>query len=237
MKKICQTAVLLIATSLWGNIAEAKSQCDTFDIEVTKTPAPPLYSAAFRRHAIKSAQATAGADVVMLGDSITDSWPGDLLQNAFPGQKVVNYGMGGDRVQNALWRISNPPISIMPKKVYILLGTNNLSTDKPCAIAGGILNLIAEIRSMWHNPSIFVIDILPRGPDYLQFAAQRAEVAALLRDFMAQIGVKSVDLSEALACTGIQDCGKYQADNVHLTRDGYVAMTDSLAGYVSHEQR
>ena len=58
--------------------------------------------------------------------------------------KTLNCGIGGDRVQNVLWRAQNLPVISNLKNVLILCRTNNLFQDSPQDIADGVIE-IAEI--------------------------------------------------------------------------------------------
>src|SRR5882762_9031728 len=76
----------------------------------------------------------AGIDVYFEGDSITRRWGAvdypDLLANwkqNFFGWNAADFGWGGDRTQNILWRLENGELDgVNPKVVILLAGTNNL---------------------------------------------------------------------------------------------------------------
>ena len=53
--------------------------------------------------------------------------------------KTLNCGIGGDRVQNVLWRAQNLPVISSLKNAVILCGTNNLFQDLPEDIADGVI--------------------------------------------------------------------------------------------------
>ena len=63
--------------------------------------------------------------LVFLGDSITQGW-GDNMGNSFPGVKVANRGISGDTTRGVLIRLKEDVLSLNPKGVVILIGTNDL---------------------------------------------------------------------------------------------------------------
>jgi hypothetical protein len=89
-------------------------------------------------------------DFLLIGDSLVEMWPQEAWTASFPDTTVLNLGVGGDTTQNVLWRLSKMPLTrIQPRRVALLIGTNNLShKDKPCAI------LPCRYRSYFvHNPA------------------------------------------------------------------------------------
>ena len=46
-------------------------------------------------------------DLCLLGDSITAGWPKDQFAKNFGKYNAVNFGVGGDRTENVLWRLEN----------------------------------------------------------------------------------------------------------------------------------
>ena len=61
--------------------------------------------------------------------------------------KTLNCGIGGDRVQNVLWRAQNPFVISSLKNVVILCGTNNLFQDSPEDIADGVIEIVETFQS------------------------------------------------------------------------------------------
>lgn len=62
--------------------------------------------------------------VVFFGDSITDIWH---LDEYFPGKPYVNRGIGGQTTPQMLVRFRQDVISLRPKVVVILAGTNDIA--------------------------------------------------------------------------------------------------------------
>src|SRR4029453_8878988 len=77
-----------------------------------------------------------GIDLYFVGDSITRRWGTsdpqykEFLANwrrNFFGWNAGNFGWGGDRVQNILWRLQNGELEgVRPKAIVLMAGTNNV---------------------------------------------------------------------------------------------------------------
>ncbi len=65
-----------------------------------------------------------GQRVVFMGDSITDGW---RLNEYFPGRELVNRGISGQNTMQMLARFHQDVLSLAPRAVLILAGTNDLS--------------------------------------------------------------------------------------------------------------
>src|SRR5580765_7755657 len=63
--------------------------------------------------------------VVFLGDSITQGW-GEQMGGSFSGVKVANRGISGDTTRGVLIRMDEDVLSLHPKGVVLLIGTNDL---------------------------------------------------------------------------------------------------------------
>lgn len=66
--------------------------------------------------------------------SITRRWVTDglpVFEQYYESLGVANYGIGGELVQNVLWRILNGEIDgLNPKLVVLKIGTNNLGNNE-----------------------------------------------------------------------------------------------------------
>jgi lysophospholipase L1-like esterase len=120
-----------------------------------------------------------GIDVYFEGDSITRRWGAvdypELLahwkQNFF-GWNAADFGWGGDRTQNILWRLENGELDgVNPKVVVLLAGTNNVGglsgTDGAEAGAGdvgrGMRAIVNLIREKAPAATVIVVGIFPRN--------------------------------------------------------------------------
>jgi lysophospholipase L1-like esterase/type 1 glutamine amidotransferase len=185
-----------------------------------------------------------GVELVLLGDSITQSFGGDGRQVAAPGAAarakwlapiytVANFGISGDRTQHLLWRIANGTLDgLDPRAVVIAIGTNNLHAgDAPADVAAGIVAVIDAVRARLPRAAIVVQAILPCGPDAGD-PMRRAVAAtnALLAREPRRSHVTLADFGDRFVTQdGKAHPERLAGDHLHLTAAGYAAWAEALA--------
>ncbi|HTN76104.1 MAG TPA: SGNH/GDSL hydrolase family protein, partial [Pirellulaceae bacterium] len=93
--------------------------------------------------------------VVFLGDSITQGW-GDTLGGSFGDLKVANRGISGDTTRGMLIRLEEDVLSLHPRAVVLLMGTNDLEEKaEPQVIADNLKLIIAALKK--HNAKLPII--------------------------------------------------------------------------------
>ena len=112
--------------------------------------------------------ATGEADVIFIGDSITQGWEGagkKAWADHFAPLKAVNLGIGGDQTGHVLWRITEGKElePIKPKVAVMMIGTNNTREHTAEQIAGGIKAIIEELHRQKPEMKILLLGVFPRG--------------------------------------------------------------------------
>lgn len=183
-------------------------------------------------------------DVLALGDSIFERWPAESLAAAFPGERVLNAGVAGDRTADLLFRLSGrtttlPDASAVgvshwrgqsPRLVTIMIGTNDLRGATPCAIAAGIVAVAAKARALYPKARVVVLGILPRGDPQGQYAAEIGAVnAAVEREARRSARFDYLDLTPAFRCPAAGACDLAIPRNyVHPSDRGYARLAAAL---------
>jgi lysophospholipase L1-like esterase len=133
-------------------------------------------------------RSTAGPiGVLFLGDSITAGWFWDhnkeIWDRAFGRYQPANFGIGGDKTENVLWRIDHGELNrVKPRVVVLLIGTNNI--DDPAAdILAGVKAVAKRIHHKLPKSRLLLLGIFPRGADPAQ--ADVAEMRAKIREVNA----------------------------------------------------
>jgi len=132
----------------------------------TTTPVSREPGAAARQNLVLERANTSHAQIVLLGDSITEGWEGapEQLQALVGLRSAANLGEGGDRTQHVLWRLEQAPLSaIKPKVIVLMIGTNNIYDDSANDIIAGIHAVVELLSAQCPNAEILVLDIPPRG--------------------------------------------------------------------------
>ncbi len=177
-------------------------------------------------------------DLLFLGDSITALWdktaPG-VWSRHFAPRKAANFGIGGDRTQNLLWRIDHGELDgIKPKVVVVMIGTNNLPWQLEDQILEGIKAVIDRVRAKLPDSKILLLGLTPRGlnrdthqattPPDPRIKALNARLAKL-EDAPK---LRYLDLGPALLDEAGQLLQANQPDFLHLSRKAYQAWADAM---------
>ncbi|KAK9883297.1 hypothetical protein WA026_001478 [Henosepilachna vigintioctopunctata] len=108
---------------------------------------------------------TSEAEVLFIGDSIIQQLQfSTIWAEKFISLHCCNFGIGGDRVENVLWRIQNGELDFQAKlkAVVLFVGTNNTDCT-PHEVYEGILEIIKTIKQKLGNVAIILPTLLPRG--------------------------------------------------------------------------
>jgi lysophospholipase L1-like esterase len=176
-----------------------------------------------------------GIDLLFLGDSITDGWNRQGKQiwaERYEPLKAANFGIGGDKTENVLWRLQNGNLDgIRPKVVVLLVGTNNIFRDTAPEIAEGVTAIVKEIRTRSPSTKVLLFGIFPRNqkPDEPVRAKITAvnNIIAKLEDgrevFFFDIGKKFLEPDGTLPKS-------IMGDSLHPNPVGYQIWADAMQG-------
>lgn len=239
-------AIALLVAPLIAIDARAQ-ECDAVELQIATTPIFPQKPGNYRSFLQKESELTSNVTTVLLGDSITNRFPDEMLRNVFGGGKIANLGIEGDTTQNVLWRIHNSKLKdAQPSTVVLMIGVNNLLDGAAsCAVIAATTNIITDIRIMWPNAKIIQIGILPFGENFLRRDDDRLKVNASVKSFGEKLPNYSfIEPGDTLTCgprvppSGISTylpswlysdhCPNWQSDNLHLAEGGYANLAASL---------
>lgn len=98
--------------------------------------------------------------LVLLGDSITQGWW--AAESYYPGVKIANRGIGGDTTRGVLIRLQEDVISLNPKGVVLLIGTNDLEEGaEPSVIADNVKLIVEALRKHRADMPVVVCEVFP----------------------------------------------------------------------------
>jgi lysophospholipase L1-like esterase len=174
------------------------------------------------------------AQLVFLGDSITAGWGSkkEIWDKAFGAYKPANFGIGGDRTQHVLWRITHGELDgIKPKAVVLMIGTNNSGSDPAEGIAKGVTTIVETIRAKQPQAKILLLAVFPRGEKASpnpgrEKLAKVNEIIAKLHDgqniHFLDIGAKFLQPDGSLT-------KEIMPDFLHLSAQGYQIWADAIS--------
>jgi lysophospholipase L1-like esterase len=170
------------------------------------------------------------ADLVFIGDSITARWPSELLQARYGKHRPVNLGIGGDWIQNVLWRVLHGVLGkASPKVIVLLIGTNNLGGFTPDEVAEGIGRLLRMIHEQTPASKILVLGILPRGLSVRDPLNDKVrEVNAKLAPMADGKTVFFLDVGHALVEPDGTISPAVMPDRLHVATPGFVRWLDAM---------
>jgi len=172
-------------------------------------------------------------DLLFLGDSITEGWGGTEAWRAHYGARnPANFGIGGDTVENLLWRIDNGEVEgIAPKVAVVLIGTNNLGLNEeaPGDVAARIEAFVRELRSKLPRTKVLLLALFPRGarPDNPE-RPKIAEVNARIAKLDDGKAVRFLDLGPKLLNKEGFLTREISPDFLHLSEQGYEVWAEGM---------
>lgn len=175
-------------------------------------------------------------DIVFLGDSITD---GCEWAELFDNRHVKNRGISADRSGWLLDRIDTI-IAGRPKKLFLMIGTNDLSVGvEPDEVVGNIRKLVVRFQKQSPWTKLYIQSILPvNGADFKKYPhhyginPQIVETNRQLEALCREKGIVYIDLWSLLVDGKGNLDSRYTNDGLHLMGPGYLVWKEAVEKYV-----
>jgi lysophospholipase L1-like esterase len=170
-------------------------------------------------------------NLCLLGDSITAMWPGDMFGTYFGKYTPANFGIGGDRCENVLWRLQNGElVGTSPKLIMLLIGTNNQGMNTAEEVAYGVTTVVKRLREICPQSKILLLGIFPSaGTPYEKTKAINAITAKLDDGKM----IRYFDPGAVMLEKDGKMLQGVLSDAVHLTRKGYTIWGETSAPIIA----
>jgi lysophospholipase L1-like esterase len=185
-------------------------------------------------------------DVYFEGDSITRRWGTSdeqykhFLRNwqeNFFGWNAADFGWGGDRTQNILWRLNNGELdNVKPKIIVLLAGINNVGNNSPQGsddprikdVTRGIKAILDVCRQKAPSATIVLMGITPRN-DNMSVMPIINEINRRIAKFADGKKIRYLNINDKLADKdGKLLEGMVIKDGLHLDVKGYQVWADAL---------
>jgi lysophospholipase L1-like esterase len=233
------TAALLVCALVGPAVAQPKNSATT--------PEPRTGGWVQRHEQFLKRAARGDVDVLFLGDSITQGWEGagkDVWAKHFEPLKAANFGIGGDRTQHVLWRITTGKEleGINPRAAVLMIGTNNAGTNSAEEIAAGVEAIVQELRKQKPDMKVLLLGVFPRS------ARGGKELKDTNRVAANELNTKLPDVNKRIAKLDDGKAVKYldigpkfldsegglskdvMPDYLHLTKKGYEIWAEAIQG-------
>lgn len=185
--------------------------------------------AQFGRYAEANKQVQVPANVVFMGNSITDGWwPADstfFIKNNF-----VDRGIGGQTTSEMLVRFRQDVLNLKPKAVVILAGINDIAHNNGVIslenVFGNLVSM-AELAKL-HGIKVIFCSVLP-AYDFpwrpgLTPAPKVIELNRMIKGYCEREGLTYVDYHSAMKDSRDGLPANLSTDGVHPTLEGYKIM-------------
>ncbi|MEM8724175.1 MAG: GDSL-type esterase/lipase family protein [Pseudomonadota bacterium] len=167
------------------------------------------------------------AEIVMIGDSITEaaSW-----KDMFPDADILNRGASGDTVSGVEKRL-DAILRAEPRRAFVLIGTNDLNLSNP---VGEVLAIYTRVVERLKDAGVeTTIQTVPTCEPVLDICNDKRREA----ESSLNAGIKRLADEQRVALIDLAaefpSGTEYRADGVHPTTEGYKAWRDTLAPYVT----
>lgn len=184
-------------------------------------------------------RAQGGIDVYFEGNSITRRWGAtdypQFLANwraNFFGWNAADFGWGGDRIENILWRLEHGELDgVNPKVIVLLAGTNNVGKEaggdeRVADITRGIRALIALCQRKAPNATIILTGIFPRSDSAVM--PEIVRINENISRFADGRRVRYLNINDRLADASGKLFEGMTVDGLHPSLRGYQIWADAL---------
>ena len=225
-------AILSLVCLFAASAAIAQDQA----LPMALQPAPRPEPGQVKRHESFNEISKKGeAQLVFLGDSITQGWGGagkDPWAKTWEPLKAANFGIGGDRTEHVLWRLDNGNYDgLKPKLTVLMIGTNNNGhrNDPAADTAAGVKAIVAKLRTKQPQMKVLVLGVFPRGEKADDPKRVRTnEVNALLPQLADDKDVFYLDISKTFLQPDGTISKEIMPDFLHLSPRGYELWTAGI---------
>ncbi len=176
-------------------------------------------------------------EIIFLGNSITEGGDWKVL---FPNQNVINRGISGDTTDGILFRLDEITSS-KPKKIFILIGTNDLARGKSIDY---VLNnskiLLEKIKADSKETKIYLQSVLPYNPNvgdkFSSHKSKQQDVLVLnkkLKKLARKQEAKFLNIHKNFRNKKGELKADLTYDGLHLNKNGYIFWAKIIKKHVN----
>jgi lysophospholipase L1-like esterase len=191
------------------------------------------------KHQANLAVAAQGdAELLFVGDSITDFWRNaegnfagkPVMDKYFGKWKVANFGIAGDTTQGVLYRLQNGEgKGISPRAIMVMIGTNNTARNSPAEIAEGVGAVVLELQKDFPQAKILLLGIFPRSRPNDPVRAQIAEINRTISKLHDGNKVHYLDIGAGFLDAQGNIPADVMSDGLHPSAKGYEIWANAVA--------
>ena len=181
------------------------------------------------------------AQLVFLGDSITQGWDGagKAAWKTWADYKPANFGIGGDRTEHILWRLDHGNFDgRKPKLVVLMIGTNNTGhrkAEEPAAdTAAGVKAILDKLHTKLPDTKVLLLGIFPRGEKSTdKLRVHNAAINDLLKPLADGKSITFMDIGSSFLQPDGTLSKDIMPDLLHLSPKGYELWASAIKDKVA----
>lgn len=176
------------------------------------------------------------AQVIFIGDSITQGWEGEgkeVWARYYASRNAINLGIGGDRTQHVLWRLDNGNITgLKPKAAVLMIGTNNSNGEDNTVdqIADGITAIVKKLREKLPSTRILLVPIFPRSENPSVIRGKVLQVNQIIQKLADEKDIFWADFGHRFLASDGTIPRELMPDFLHLSPKAYGIWAESIEG-------
>ena len=182
------------------------------------------------------------ANVLFMGDSITDFWRNadggfagkPVLDKYFGEWTIANFGIAGDTTQGVLYRLQNGEgTGFKPRAVMLMIGTNNTGRNTAPEIAEGIGAIVLQLQRDFPDAKILLLGVFPRGRAGDPVRATIAEINRTIAKLHDGSRVHYLDIGAGFLDAAGNIPQDVMSDALHPSTKGYEIWAKAVVGPLS----
>jgi lysophospholipase L1-like esterase len=240
MKKIGKKGrIFIIAAALLIAVAIISVCLVQFGTMRAVSDAKKYYNNKVSAFSVENFNSSTG-QIVFVGDSITDLYK---LDSYYADLDLASYnrGIGGDTTQGVIERLNVSIFDIMPSKIVLMIGTNdvngNVQNEK---ILSNYRIIFDEIKKNQPTVDVFVMSIIPQNKDIEKAAGidvtkNNKTIKYLnseIKNLCGEYGYSFLEIYDLLLDEEGYLDKEYSDDGLHLNAAGFEIWTEVLKPYL-----
>jgi len=172
--------------------------------------------------------------IVLIGDSITESWKGYSPEFFAENPYLINKGVGGETTPQILDRFNSDVVSLEPEFVIILAGINDIAQNTGyISVSETFANIVSMVEiANSHNISPILCSVLPASKIVWKPEIKSADLVIELNEKLKKHCIKNnmvyVDYFSSMVGEKKELRSDLTYDGVHPDKKGYLIMEKIL---------
>ncbi len=175
------------------------------------------------------------AQLAFIGDSITQGWEGNgkaVWAKYYADRQPINLGIGGDRTEHVIWRLTHGNLGkIKPKVAVLMIGTNNTGhfMQDPEEVAAGVKEILDILGRRLPQTKVVLHGVFPRGADaFDEGRLNNIAINQRIRQFADGDRIHYLDIGHEFLQADGTITKEIMPDYLHLSPQGYEIWAQAL---------